>query len=160
VKRLEKALVEDNLYYDNIFCSINFSTAPPVLPSSRVHGPVRRRRCVKVPPSSSHPSYRALTPHRHPDDVALLPDNGRGEQTLQAQRSRATTSCGGKARGDEETTTGHNTRVYHFRRPPWAVSPGRFQGLPCTKGRRTGVHGCGMDAGGTLTAGSEAREGG
>ena len=34
-----------------------------------------------MPACPHHPSRRASTPRLHPDDVAFLPDDGRGEQT-------------------------------------------------------------------------------
>src|SRR6266446_5011883 len=80
-----------DVYYDNIFCSLNafFSASPPT--SSRGHGPVSRRRCSCVPYAPPPTSRRASTPHLRHDDGALLTDNVRDEQTTNLQGRRAST---------------------------------------------------------------------
>ena len=85
VKQKAKARVLANLYYDNIFCSLNsfFSAYPST--SSREHGPVSRRRCSCVPHAAPPTSCRASPPHLRHDDGALLTDNVRDEQTTRPQ---------------------------------------------------------------------------
>src|SRR5438094_10619982 len=91
VKQRAEARVLTNLYYDNIFCSLNSFFSSYLLSSSRGHGPVSRRRCSCVPHAAPPTSCRASPPHLRHDDGALLTDNVRDEQTTRPQGRRANT---------------------------------------------------------------------